>query len=179
MFKNYPKLSAVLLSYIIVFGLFAIIGPADVHHLVEPLGIGGIIVAGALYTYGFTASLGAVLLVAITPDYSPFLMAFLGALGATAADITIFKFLKGNLRHEVQRIARFKPVRQILASPLIKNRAARSMLGFLVVASPLPDEIGVAFLSMTKMSLSQFRLVTFAANFVGVYALTALSHIVY
>ena len=167
------------MSYIVVFGLFAVIGPQDVHHLVEPLGIGGIIVAGALYTYGFTASLGAVLLIAIAPDHSPFLMAFLGALGATAADITIFKFLKGNLRHEVLRIARFKPVRFILSSPIVKNRVARTILGFLVIASPLPDEVGVAFLSMTRISLSQFRLVTFAANFVGVYALTALANIVY
>ena len=179
MFKNYPKLSAVLLSYIIVFGLFAIIGPADVHHLVEPLGIGGIIVAGALYTYGFTASLGAVLLVAITPDYSPFLMAFLGALGATAADITIFKFLKGNLRTEVLRIARFKPIRRILDSRLMHVKSVRALVGFLVIASPLPDEIGVAFISMTRMHISQFRLVCFAANFVGVYVLTALSNIVY
>ncbi len=179
MFRNYPKLSAVLLSYIIVFGLFAVIGPQDVHHLVEPLGIGGIIVAGALYTYGFTASLGAVLLIAITPDHSPFLMAFLGALGATAADITIFKFLKGNLRSEVLRIAKFRPIRLVLNSKLMRARPIRALVGFLVIASPLPDEIGVAFISMTRMQISQFRLVCFAANFVGVYALTALGNIVY
>jgi hypothetical protein len=55
----------------------------------------------------------------------------------------------------------------------------RNLVGFLIITSPFPDEIGVAFLSMTKMDESTFRVVSFAANVLGVYLLASAGTLLY
>ena len=178
-FKHYPRLSIVALTYALAFAIFGAIGPDTAHALVEPFGLGGIIVAGALYTYGFTASIGAVLLVALAPDYSPITLALLGGVGATIADLTLYRFFKGSLHLEIGRIAKIPMVSVIVKSPLLRRKKIRNILGFLVIASPLPDEIGIALISLTRMNESTFRIVDFAANVVGIYLLATLGGLIY
>lgn len=176
---HYPKLSAILLTYPIAIFLMAAIGPAALHALVEPFGIGGIFIAGALYTYGFTASAALFIIPAFLPDYSPIFIALVAGLGATLADITIFKFMKGNLKKEIQSVARIPAVRRTLNSRILRHPWSRALVGFLVISSPFPDEIGVAFLSMTRMDESTFRIVSFGANILGVYLLASAGTLVY
>ena len=179
MFKHYPKLSAIALTYLLAFGVFAALGPDTAHHLVEPLGIGGIIVAGALYTYGFTASLGAVVLFALVPDYSPVMLALLGGFGATVADLTIFRFMKGTLHKEVLKISHSPIIKYIVQSRAARTKWIRNAAGFFIIASPLPDEIGIALISMTRMNEETFRIVDFCANVLGIYALAYVATMLY
>ena len=179
MFKHFPQFTAVILTYLLAFGVFAALGPATAHAIVAPLGIGGIIVAGALYTYGFTASIGAVLLFALAPDYSPVLLALLGGLGATVADLTIFGFFKGTLHKEVNKVASIPAIKFVIKSRLFRSAWVRDLLGFLIIASPLPDEIGIALISMTRMTKSTFRIVDFSANVLGIYFLAIMGMLVY
>ena len=179
MFKHYPRLTAVVLTYLVAFGVFAAVGPMTAHNLVEPLGIGGIILAGALYTYGFTASIGAVLLIALAPDYSPVVLALLGGIGATISDITIFTFIRGSLHKEINQLAKHTTVARILKSRALNQKWIRDILGFLVIASPLPDEVGITFLTMTRMDDATFRIVDFTANVLGIYILAIIATLVY
>lgn len=179
MFTHYPKLTAIALTYPLALFIFAAIGPEAMHLLVEPFGIGGIFLAGALYTYGFTASAALFIIPSFLPDYPVILIALVGGLGATLADITLFRLLKGNLKAEIRQIARLPSVRSVLRSGLLRTRSVRSLVGFLIIMSPLPDEIGVAFLSMTKMNETTFRVVSFAANVLGVYLLASAGTLLY
>jgi hypothetical protein len=179
MFSHYPKLTAIALTYPIALFVFAAIGPEAMHMLVEPFGIGGIFLAGALYTYGFTASAAMFIIPSFLPDYPVILIALVGGLGATIADVTIFRLMKGNLKAEITRVSRLPSVRHVLKSPLMRQRSIRNIVGFLIIMSPFPDEIGVAFLSMTKMSEPTFRVVSLAANILGVYLLAAAGTLLY
>lgn len=179
MFRNYPKLSAIALTYPVALFIFAAIGPEAMHLLVEPLGIGGIFLAGVLYTYGFTASAAMFIIPSFIPDFAPILIALVAGLGATLGDITIFRFLKGNLKKEIQRVARIPTVRRVLSTPLMRIRTMRNVIGFLIIMSPFPDEIGVAFLTMTRMDEPTFRVVSFAANVIGVYLLASAGTLLY
>ncbi len=67
MINHYPRLTAIALSYIAAAILFLFLGENFFHTLIAPLGIIGIFIAGALYTYSFTASIGALLLIALAP----------------------------------------------------------------------------------------------------------------
>jgi hypothetical protein len=58
-------------------------------------------------------------------------------------------------------------------------RSVRNTLGFLIIASPLPDEIGVALISMTRMDETTFRTLDFAANAFGIYVLAIAATAVY
>jgi hypothetical protein len=178
-FTHYPKLSAILLTYPLALGIFAAIGPQAMHLLVEPFGIGGIFLAGALYTYGFTASAAMFIIPSFLPDYPVIVIALIGGLGATIADITIFRLLQGNLKKEIQKVARIPSVKKVLHSQLMRIKTVRNCVGFLIIMSPFPDEIGVAFMSMTKMDESTFRIVSFAANIIGVYLLASAGTLLY
>lgn len=178
-FTHYPKLSAILLTYPLAFFIFYSIGPEAMHLIVEPFGIGGIFVAGALYTYGFTASAAMFIIPSFLPDYPVILIALVAGLGATLADITIFRLLKGNLKNEIARVKKLPTVKRIISHSLLRLKLVRDTLGFLIIMSPLPDEIGIAFLTMTKMNETTFRIVSFAANVLGVYLLASAGTLLY
>ena len=179
MFSHYPKLTAIALTYPVALFIFAAIGPEAMHLLVEPFGIGGVFLAGALYTYGFTASAAMFIIPAFLPDYPVILIALVGGLGATLADITIFRLMKGNLKTEITRVSKIPSVRKVLKSTVLKQKIVRNIVGFCIIMSPFPDEIGVAFLSMTKMNENTFRIVSFAANILGVYLLASAGTLLY
>lgn len=179
MFSHYPKLTAIALTYPVALFIFAAIGPQAMHLLVEPFGIGGILLAGALYTYGFTASAAMFIIPSFLPDYPVILIALVAGLGATLADITIFRLMKGDLKTEIQRVSKIPSVRKVLRSGLLRQKVVRNLLGFLIIMSPFPDEIGVAFLSMTRMNEPTFRIVSFAANILGVYLLASAGTLLY
>jgi uncharacterized membrane protein YdjX (TVP38/TMEM64 family) len=42
-------------------------------------------------------------------------------------------------------------------------------LGALIIASPVPDEIGVSILGLTKIRYWQFFMVTFILNALGIF----------
>lgn len=179
MLSHYPKLTAILLTYPIALFVFAAIGPKAMHLIVEPFGIGGIFLAGALYTYGFTASAAMFIIPSFLPDYPVILIALVAGIGATLADVTIFSLLKGNLKNEITKVSRIAQVKRVLRSPLLRLKSIRNLVGFLIIMSPFPDEIGVAFLSMTKMDAATFRVVSFAANVLGVYLLVSAGTLLY
>lgn len=179
MFSHYPRLSAIALTYPVAFFVFLAIGPQAAHLIVEPFGIGGILIAGAMYTYGFTASAAMFLIPSFLPDYPVIFIALLAGLGATLADITIFRLLKGNLKREIDRVRKIPSVRRVVMSPLLKPKIMRDIVGFLIIMSPFPDEIGVAFLSLARMDESTFRIVSFAANVLGIYLLASAGTLLY
>lgn len=179
MFRNYPKLSAIALTYPLALFIFAAIGPEAMHLIVEPFGVGGLFLAGALYTYGFTASAALFIIPSFLPNYPVIFIALVAGLGATIADLTIFRLMKGNLRAEIKHLSHIPSVRSFLRTPFIRQKSVRNVIGFLIIMSPLPDEIGVGFLSMTKMSERTFRIVSFAANVLGVYLLASAGTLLY
>lgn len=179
MFTKYPKITAVLLTYPLAYFLFLGVGYDTVHAFLEPIGIGGIFIAGSLYTYGFTASSALFIIPSFLPDYSPLFIALVGGLGATAADLTIFKLLKGNLGDEIDAFRKIPIVRRTLNSRALRPALVRDLLGFLIIMSPFPDEIGVAFLTLARANDATFRIISLTANILGIYLLASAATLLY
>ncbi|MBU6310865.1 hypothetical protein KGO06_02970 [Patescibacteria group bacterium] len=179
MLSQYPKLTAILLTYPLAYFLFAAFGYDTVHAVLEPFGIGGVFIAGSLYTYGFTASSALFIIPAFTPDYSPVFIALVGGIGATVADLTIFKLLKGNLGKEIDALRKIPAVRRMLESRAMRPALVRDLAGFLIIMSPFPDEIGVAFLTLARVNDATFRIISFTANVIGIYLLASAGVLLY
>ncbi len=171
MLKHFPRLTTVALSYLAAFLLLTFLGHDVFEDLILPFGIFGIFVAGMLYTYSFTASIGALLIVAIANDYSPGLIAVVGGIGSLVSDVTIFKLVRNDLHKEVARIGRAPLMKRLGATPVFRERWFRDALGALVVASPLPDEIGIGIMASTKIKEDAFLYLAFIADMVGIYVL--------
>ena len=179
MLGQYPHLRFIILSYVGALVLFFILGPNFFHGIVQPLGIGGIFIVGMMYSYSFTLSLGALLLPAFLDQFTPAMIAIFGGLGGTFADLTIFQLMKTDLKKELKGIAKTNVMKAIRKLPLIKHEWFRDILGAILIASPLPDEFGIAVMASTHLSENTFRLISLIANVIGIYALVSAAALIY
>jgi uncharacterized membrane protein YdjX (TVP38/TMEM64 family) len=130
----------------------------------------GSFIAGMFFTSIFTTAPATVALGEIAHANSIFATAFLGALGAVTGDMIIFRFMKDRVSDHLAELARQNikggMIRSILELKFF--RWFTFLLAGLVIASPLPDELGVSLLGLSKMRTSSFMILSFISNFVGI-----------
>lgn len=174
-FKHYPHLATLIFSYVAATLLFILIGPTKVHAFIEPWGIGGVFITGMMYATSFTAAGAAFILPTFTFDYSPATIAIVGGLGTTLVDITLLHFIRSDLKMELKRFSALPTIRGIRkALPLMKQKWFKNILGLTVIALPLPDEIGIAFMANSSISEANFRIIGFIVNVLGIYGLVSV-----
>jgi len=129
----------------------------------------GSFIAGMFFVSVFTVAPAAVVLVEIAQANSLLTVAFFGALGALIGDLLIFRFIRDSLskslldffirprQNKIMALSRMKIFR--LLSPLI---------GALIIASPLPDEIGLMIMGLSKIRTLYFVPLAFSLNFLGI-----------
>lgn len=176
MLRKYPKMTVIVLSYILFLLVFYTIDERAFDEIFLKLGIVGIFITGTLYTYGFTGGLATFLIILIAKDNHPIFLAIIGGLGALTADLTIFRLIRNGLNKEINHLARTRFFKAIGSWPVIKHRISRDILGLLVIASPLPDEFGIAILSRDKLIGSKlFAVIAFLTNAIGIYIIATAS----
>jgi len=166
-------LSLVTFALGLFFLLIAIAFP-QTRTLVEGFaqaGYPGAFVSGILYSIAFTSSAAAVFLANIPEHFSPFLVAVLGGLGSLIYDVTIFTFARrGRGGNFFQRFAsRLPRPKQTLP------KWFQTFLGFVVLGSPLPDEIAASIMGLSSFSTSRFMILSFLANTLGIYFLLVIT----
>lgn len=126
--------------------------------------------AGIFFTSIFTTAPSIVALSEIAQMQPVFHVAFLGALGALIGDLIIFRFIKDRLSDHLMEM-----MKNQIAGTKLKFRHHLTFFryltffaGAIIIASPLPDEIGIGLLGLSKMSMKWFIPVAFVGNFVGI-----------
>jgi len=136
----------------------------------------GSFLAGMFFTSAFTVPPSIVILGQIAQVNSPYVVAFWGALGALAGDLVIFCFVKDTLAQDLMSLMK-KNKRQKLWH-ILHSRYFRwilSFIGALVIASPLPDEIGLAMMGFSKMKTWYLVPISFTFNFVGILVISLIA----
>ena len=177
--KHFPRLTTIVLSYAAAFLVFGLLGAQFFHDLLAPFGIFGIFIAGVFYTFSFTSSIGALILVTVAPYFPTGVIAVVGGAGALAADLAIFNFVKHDLKKEVDRIANSAFICAVGAKNIFCQQWFRNVFGAFILASPLPDELGVAMMSTGKISKGNFALISFIVDVVGIYVLVYVARLLY
>lgn len=178
MLKKYPHLTYLVLSFVLAFALFFILGSEFFESLVAPLGTFGIFFAGMMYAYSVTASTGAILLPSFLGQYSIATIAIIGGLGGMVADVLILRFIKGTLHHELILLSKETFFKVIKKLPLVRREWFRDIVGIIAIMSPLPNTIGVAIMASTHITEDSFHLISLAANIVGIYLLVSAISII-
>ena len=130
----------------------------------------GSFVAGMFFTSIFTTAPAIVTLGEIAQVQGIVETALWAALGAVVGDMIIFRFVKYRLDDHVGEILAHGRGRRRLHK-LMKFRFFRYLTFFaggIIIASPLPDELGIALLGMSRMRELHFVPLSFAFNFIGV-----------
>lgn len=128
----------------------------------------GSFIAGIFFTSIFTTAPAAVVLGQIAQANSPLLVAVFGGLGALIGDLVIFRFIKDRLSEDIiALLGDRRRIRAILHRRLF--RYLSMLLGAIIIASPLPDELGLALLGFSKVRMSLFIPFSLIANGAGIY----------
>lgn len=129
----------------------------------------GSFVAGILFVSVFTAAPATVALGEIAQSNSAITVAIIGGLGALAGDLIIFRFVRDRVSEDFSYLVKIsKSERLVSVFNLRLFRWMVPFVGALIVASPLPDEIGVAMMGLSKIKTSVFIPLSFLLNAIGI-----------
>lgn len=177
---KYPKLLLMAITAFLAYGLFQDQGVQSFFHSLGGLGYLSAFLGGMLFAFGFGAPFGVAILATIADDLNIFIAAAVGGLGALLSDYLLFKFIRVTFNDEIQRFKdskAFALFNGMLVRRIPPKAAFYISLGVagLVIASPLPDELGVAMLAgITTVRERTFALISFSLNTIGILAVLAL-----
>lgn len=130
----------------------------------------GSFIAGMFFTSIFTTAPAIATLGEIGQVNSIWSTAFFGALGSVVGDLVIFRFVRDRFSDHLHELFKHRKGKHRLAH-LFKLRLFRWIsffVGGLIIASPLPDELGISLLGFSKLRLRYFILISFTFNFIGI-----------
>lgn len=163
--------SIVLAVYLIKSDLISTI----VVHTTQ-FGVVGSFVEGFFLTSVLT-TIPAIVAILGSAAYVPaWELALVGGLGAVCGDLLVFRFVQSKLVEHILRVALHPSVMKIGA------RIAAGPLwwlgplgGVIVIASPLPDELGLLMMGLSHIRLYQCILLFYLANAGGIYLIALAS----
>lgn len=172
---KYPHLCLLLLSFVLAYILYHV-GAFDGLHQLRGYGYLSVFIGGMLFSFGFTTPFGIALFVEMAPHTSPLLAAPVAGLGALLSDFFIFDLIRFSIFHdEITRLRSSRFVAwlySLVHHESISEQLRRLLLwsfAGMIIASPLPDELGVSLVSgISKIQPRQFAAVCFCCNTVGV-----------
>jgi len=133
-------------------------------------------IAGIFFISAFTAVPAGVVLYELAKNNSVLTVAFFGALGGVVGDFIIFRFIKDSLGEDLKFL--LKKVRSKRVKLVFKLKLFRwltPLLGALIIASPLPDELGIALLGFSKMKTAYFIPLSFILDFSGIFIIALIA----
>lgn len=141
----------------------------SLSHLFGIYFILGAFLTGIFFASTFTVAIATSVFLFFAEIHNPLTIAILGGLGAFVGDSLIFKFLKDDLIADFEYLERIFPkitAKRIIHSKLIFWFAP--IVAAIMIASPLPDEVGLLILAGIKLKYKHFFLISFLLNTIGI-----------
>lgn len=132
----------------------------------------GSFIAGIFFTSIFTIAPAAIALAEMASVADPWSVALWGALGAMLGDMLLFLFIRDVFTEDAESIVQARKWKHWIAqSHHGFLRWLVPIVGAIIIASPLPDELGLALLGVSRTNTFVVLPIAFAMNFIGILAL--------
>src|SRR3989344_4596991 len=140
----------------------------------------GAFIAGILFVSTFTVATSALVLLILAETLSPIEIGLIAGLGAVLGDMLIFRLIKDNLANEIEDIYNHIDTKKHLKKLLHSKYFNWSLplIGAIIIASPLPDEMGISLINLSKMSTFKFILVSYILNSIGIFLIVSASVVI-
>src|SRR3989338_8696643 len=132
----------------------------------------GALIGGVLFVSSFTSSIGTIILLILAERISVLEISIIAAIGGVIGDFTIFRIIKDDLLKD------FMPIYNKLGGKAITRffqhrylKWSVPVLGAIIIASPLPDELGVTLMGLSGIRTFGFLIFVFILNAVGIFVL--------
>lgn len=136
--------------------------------------------AGILFVSTFTVATSALVLLTLAETLSPIEIGLIAGVGAVVGDLLIFSLIKDNLANEIEDIYNQIDTKQHIKK-LFHTKYFSWMLpvfGAAIIASPLPDEMGISLIGLSKMKIANFIFLSYLLNSVGIFLIVSASAII-
>lgn len=127
-------------------------------------------VAGMFFTSVVTTAPAIAVLGELGLEGNLFVVAVFGGMGAVIGDYVIFAFVRDRVSEDIAHLMSGRSWARYRA--LFRRRTFKRILPFIggfIIASPLPDELGLALLGMSHMRTSRFAIISFCFNAAGIF----------
>ena len=173
---KYPKFLLLALTFIIAYLIFLERDFVPFHEFLRQLGYLGTFLAGIMFAYGFTAAPAASLLLIFSQEQNLVLAGLVAGAGALVGDLLIFKMIRHSFSGELKKLSKEKLIKKLDGrfSSKVKKYVLLVLAGF-IIASPLPDEIGVSMLAAAAtISMRIFVVISYLLNTAGIFVILLL-----
>lgn len=176
--RNWPfkNTTLLLLSVLLVFLLAETELVRSGIDSIGQLGYFGAFVVGLLFVSTFTVTPAAIILFNLADTLNPLAVALIAGAGSMLGDYLIFRYMRENIFDELGHV--FKRMGGSYLVDLFKTPFFGWMLPFIgavLIASPLPDEVGISMLGLSQLKHWQFLLLTFLLNTIGIFFVVILA----
>lgn len=174
--KNYPKLSLLIIFTLLAYIAYMVGVLEWIFGGLGEFGYISLLFAGLLFSFGFTTPFAIAYFLEVAPEVNILFAALIAAFGASVSDMGIFRLSRFSFSDEFSQMRMtlwFQKIYALLHHERISEKLRRIFFLFsagLIIASPLPDEIGVTLLSgMTNMKERSMGILCFSLNFLGIF----------
>ena len=134
-------------------------------------------IAGFFFTSIFTTAPAIAALSQLAQGPSSILpLAVFGALGAVCGDMIIYHFSRDTLARDISALVSVRERRRL--RHIFHLRLFRwlfSLVGGIIIASPLPDELGLLLMGIARPRISTLVPISFAFNFLGIIIIATIA----
>ncbi len=132
------------------------------------------IAAGVFYTSFLTSPISVAMLVILAQQNNPILTAVLAGLGAVLGDFLIVKFFRDRISSELNEFSKQLHLQKI--NGVLQKLHLDFLIpvaGAIIIASPLPDELGLVMLGVSKLRYREIALISYILNTAGILLIVA------
>ena len=175
---KYPKFLLLFITFLIAYILFYGRTYQPLHDFIISMGYIGTLIAGISFAYGFTAAPATAILLILSKEQNIFLAGFIAGFGALAGDLLIFRYVRYSLSDEIKKLSKERIALYINhKTPTVFKKYFVPVLAGFIIASPLPDEIGVSLLAASRTtSIKMFSVISYLLNTVGIFVILAIGN---
>lgn len=173
---KYRNTALLIVSLIVLF----FVADTDVAHAIikeiGSYGYFGALIVGVFFVSTFTVAPASVILFHLAQDFNPGLIAVCAGVGAVVGDLLIFRFLKDGVFEELKPLFHKYGghyIATLLHTPYFAWLAP--VVGAIIIASPFPDEIGIALMGLSRIKIWQFVALSFVLNAIGILTVVLLA----
>lgn len=152
---------------------------AVVRTLIDQIGsygYTGAFITGVFSVSAFTVAPAYVVIFHLAQEYNIYGIVLFAAMGSVFGDLIIFRFIRDGVFEELRPLFAYKRHRRLAA--LLRSRHIAwltPVIGALIIASPLPDEVGVGLMGLSRIKIWQFAALSFSLNCAGLLAIVLLA----
>lgn len=175
---KYPYLTTIFISVVIAIILFKNQAFKDWLLHLGSLEYIGALIAGVLFISSFTVAISTVVIGIMAQNTNPLAIGLIGGVGAVIGDYLIFKLVRSHLQEELAMLFGKEGtsyIKTILRSKYIAWTLP--IIGVFILASPLPDELGVSLLGISKISEAKFILISYLSNAFGILMIASVAKV--